>query len=482
VEIVESNSVNEGKNMNLNEKTQWQDLINICGIENVFLSDEILDFHSYDTWPAAIKWKLQGKQPYRPDIVVQPHFTSQVSQVVHWASSNSIPVTPWGLGSSVTGASIPLKGGISLDMSAMNRILAFEPTSLLVRVQAGKRGLDLEQELNEKGFSINHSPQSLDRSTVGGWVSTRASGQFSSRSGSIEDLVLGLTVVLPNGEVIETPLAPRAAVGPDLKQLFIGAEGSMGVITEVTLKIFPIAEHRIFETLAFPTIEAGLNAMRRIMQAGLRPFLVRFYDTEEARHAMKDDGFSNPVMFLGFEGIKVVAEAEYSAGLKICLDEGGSALGPGAALAWMDRRFDFSTIEKLVLAPGGLAETIEVAHFWDGILETYEALKVALAPYASEVLGHFSHVYPQGTSLYIILLGQVEDDAASEANIMKIWETSMQICLEKNAALSHHHGVGIARLPFIRAQLGSAMNVLERVKYSLDPENIMNPGKLDLNG
>ena len=464
------------------EKQDWHDLTEICGEANVLLTDEALDLHSYDIWPAAAKWKLQGKQPYRPDVVVRPLSTDQVSRVLYWATRNAVPVTPWGLGSSVTGAALPMRGGISLDLSGMKRVLALEPINLLIRVQAGMLGLELEQQLNERGFTLNHSPQSLDRSTVGGWVSTRATGQFSSRWGGIEELALALTAVLPTGEVVETPLSPRAAVGPDLRHLFMGAEGTLGVVTEVAMKIFPIAEHRVYQTLAFPTVDAGLAAMRGITQAGLRPFLVRLYDADEARHAMKDPGFSSPVMFLGFEGLRAVAEAEYAAGLQICAQEEGSAIGPEATLAWMDRRFDFSTIESLLATPGGLAETIEVAHFWDGIFETYQALKAALAPYANEVLGHFSHVYPQGTSLYIILLGQAEDDAAAEVRIMQIWKIAMKICLEKGAVISHHHGVGIARLPYIRAQLGSAMIALERVKSALDPSGVMNPGKLGLNG
>ncbi|MCE1254007.1 MAG: FAD-binding oxidoreductase [Anaerolineae bacterium] len=472
METIEKNNI---------QNQTWSELAKICGAENVLTDAEALELHSYDVWPVAAKLKMQGKQPYRPDVVVRPLSTRQVSETLAWASREKITVTPWGLGSSVTGAPLPLHGGISLDMSAMKRILALDVTNLIVRVQAGKLGIELEQDLNKRGFTLNHSPQSLDRSSVGGWVSTRATGQFSSRWGGIEEMLVALSAVLPTGEVIETTLAPRAAVGPDLNHLFMGAEGTMGVITEVVLKIFPVAEQRLFQALAFPNIEKGLVAMRRIMQSGLRPFLVRFYDSDEARHAMVDPTFNGPVMFLGFEGIKQVAEAEYAAGLEICLQEGGRELGPAAVLAWMNRRFDFSSIENRLALPGGLAETIEIAHFWGDIAETYQALKTALAPYAAEVLGHFSHVYPQGVSLYIILMGQERDDATAEERILKIWETSMNICLEKGAVISHHHGVGIARLPYMRAQSGSAKLALEKIKAAVDPAGIMNPGKLGLN-
>lgn len=465
----------------MTEQTWLNKLNTVVKPQQITVDTEEIKSHSYDVWPVAAKWKGQGKQPYKPDVVVRPYSVQEVSDLLTWATANNVPVTPWGLGSGVTGAAIPSRGGISLDMSGMKQVIALDETSLMVKVQGGKLGLELENELNERGYTLNHSPQSLDRSSVAGWVATRAIGQFSSRYGGIEDLAVAFTAVLPTGEIIETKFAPRAAIGPDLRHVFMGSEGTMGVITDVTLKIFPMAEHRIFEALKFDSVEAGATVMRKFMRVGLRPFLVRFYDVDEAKHAMQDKSFDSCVMFLGFEGIKAVAEAEYKAVMDICAAEGGQKIGPAAVEAWMRRRFDFSTVENLLGEPGGLAETIEIAHFWDGILETYYRLKETLAPYADEVLGHFSHVYPQGTSLYVILLGKAENDAVAEANILKIWETAMNICLETGAAISHHHGVGMAREPYIRADLASSALVLDKVKNAIDPAGVMNPGKLGLN-
>lgn len=452
----------------------------IVGAGAVSSTDEDLVAHSYDLWPKATKWRMQGVQPFRPDVVVRPTTVDQVSRLLAWASANCVPVTPWGLGSSVIGAPLPMRGGISLDMSAMRSVLMLDETNLFVRVQAGKLGSELEDELNTRGYSLGHSPQSLDRSTVGGWVATRATGQFSSRYGGIEDLLVALTVVLPDGEVVDTPLVPRLAVGPDMRQLFVGSEGTLGVVVEVTLRVFPLAEARHLETLRFETVETGIEAMRLVMRDGLRPFLVRFYDQDEARHAMVDPDFQGCVMFVGVEGRAVVATAEFEAALRVCQACGGGRLGPAAAEAWMRRRFDFSTIENRLAEPGGYAETIEVAHFWDQSLDLYKAMKEALAPLADEVLGHFSHVYPQGTSLYLILLGRAADDAAAEAAIARIWETTMRIALDQGASISHHHGVGVARLPYIHEALGTGMVPLRRLKAALDPANVMNPGKLGL--
>ena len=456
------------------------ELTELLGAQAVSATADDLRRHSYDVWPVTAKWQELGKQPFCPDVVVRVGSSEEVERLLAWASREGVPVTPWGLGSSVTGAPLPMHGGVVLDMSLMRRVLAVDETNLLVRVEAGKLGIELEDELGARGYTLGHSPQSLDRSTVGGWVSTRAAGQFSSRYGSIEDLVVALTVVLASGELVQTPMVPRAAIGPDLKEVFTGAEGTLGVVTDVTLRIFPSPEHRRLETLRFDRVEQGVAAMRLIMRAGLRPFLIRFYDADEARHAMQDDRFEGCAMFLGVEGVRAVAEAEFDAAVAICEAQGGLALGPAAAESWMLRRFDFSAVENLLARPGGLAETIEVAHFWDQILGTYRALKDALAPYATEVLGHFSHVYPQGTSLYLILLGEVAGAAEAEAQLGEIWDTAMSIALQRGAAISHHHGVGIVRLPYIAQALGSGMVVLERIKQALDPHGVMNPGKLGL--
>ena len=465
----------------MNTEASWFDeLCAVITADRVTRNDADLATHSYDCWPVAVKWRQQGKRPYAPAAVVRPRATDEVSRVLHWASERGVPVTPWGAGSAVTGSPLALTGGISLDLSALNRVLVLDETNLLVKVQAGTMGHHLEAELNARGYTLNHSPQSLDRSTAGGWVATRATGQFSSRWGGIEDLLVALTVVLPTGEVVETVFTPRAALGPDLRQLFIGAEGTLGVVTEVTLKIFPMAPARIFETLCFSTVTAGLQAMRKIMRAGLRPFLLRFYDEDESLYAVRDATFTGCAMFLGCEGLESVARAEQDACLLICLAEGAELRGPDAAIGWMGRRFDFSTVENLLAEPGGLAETVEVAHFWDGIEPTYRALKAALAPLADHVLGHFSHAYPQGTSLYVILLGQTDDAAAAEMRLERIWEVAMEIALREGAAISHHHGVGLARLPYIRRELGSGMVVLERIKKAIDPAGIMSPGKLGL--
>jgi alkyldihydroxyacetonephosphate synthase len=459
-------------------QTKFDDLKRVVSPECLSFKPADLADHSYDWWPVAAKWRRQNKMPMSPELVASPRRQDEVSKILAWANAQGIAVTPWGAGSAVTGASLATQGGICLDLSAMNRTIQIDPINHLVRVEAGKMGHHLEEELNELGFTLNHSPQSLDRSTVGGWLSTRSSGQFSSRWGSIEDLCVSFSVVLANGEVLATPHTPRAAVGPDIRHFFIGAEGIAGVIVEVVLKIFPLAETRLLNSVRFLKLHQGLDAMRQFMQAGLRPFLVRYYDAEESPYAMQDEHFSDAVLFVGCEGLRRVAKSEMDAVLEICLQSGGEVIGPSPVESWMKRRFDFSAIERVLDTPGGIAETVEVAHFWGDIERTYGFMKKALQPLVDQVLGHFSHAYPQGTSLYLILLGQAADDQAAEQTLLEITDTAMRAALHCGAALSHHHGIGYVRRPHVGPYLGAGFELIRQLKDAVDPNGIMNPGKL----
>lgn len=441
-------------------------------------SKDAIDAHSYDWWPMNAAWRQQEKAPYRPNAVATPITDDEVAAILMWAQKGGVPVTTWGLGSSVVGGPLAVRGGIALDTTRMDRVLLVDTANMHVTVEAGMNGGVLEDQLQAQGLTMNHSPQSLYRSTVGGWLATRATGQFSSRYGGIEDLCVGFKAVLADGTRVEIGGTPRMAVGPDLRHVLIGSEGCLGVITEVTLRLFPLTEARELRTVAFPDIATGVAAMRDIMQSGLLPFLLRFYDLAEARHAMKDPAFGSPVMFLGAEGSANMAASEIAELLNVCARNGGQDIGPAGAEGWMRRRFDFSTIENVVNSHGGVAETIEVANTWSGIGGTYDALTAAMKPFADEVLGHFSHAYSDGVSLYVILLGKADDPAGAEARLKQIWETANRAVLDSGAVLSHHHGTGLARNDYVREALGSSWDLYSRLKEAMDPSGILNPGKL----
>lgn len=435
---------------------------------------------SHDTWPVTTKWHRLGLHPNRAEAVVRAESEADISTVLRFATAEGVPVTVRAAASSVTGQPLPTAGGIVLDVMGLPTTLELSELDRTVRVSANHMGGDLEEHLQAHGLTLGHSPQSLYRSTVGGWLATMATGQFSSWYGGIEDLVVGYRVVLATGEVIDVGAKPRAAMGTELRRVFLGSEGTLGVITEVTLKVFPVPEVRLFETLQFEQLGDALRVMRQQVQDGPRPFLSRLYDEDESSHAMADQSFHAPVMFLGTQGSHGVAAAEMDVLLEIADHAGAKRLGSEPVTAWMGRRFDFSSVENRLALDGGYAETIEVAHLWSGIEALYTDMKAALAPLADEVLGHFSHVYPQGTSLYLILFGQAADDRIALDRLLEIWRTAMAVGLQHGAELSHHHGGGLARSPYSRRSLGDAHLILRRLKRALDPESVLNPGKLGL--
>lgn len=452
----------------------------VVGAEAVDTSAASREQSSRDTWPLSTKRAMIGHHPYQADVVVRLTDFADAPAVLAVATEHGIPVTVRALGSSVTGQPLPVNGGIVLDVSGVPADHQVNEQNMTVTATASFNGGALEDLLNTRGLTLGHSPQSLHRSTVGGWLATLATGQFSSMYGGIEDLVCGYSVILATGETVELKASPRAAMGPDLRQLFIGSEGTLGLISSVTLKVFPSDLPTALQTWALPTVEAGLQVMREQALLGLRPYLLRLYDTDEARHAMQDPTFDSPVLFLGSRGAAEMVDAELATLARLVTARGGHQLGAEGVEAWMGRRFDFSTVENLVAETGGFAETIEVAHNWDGIGGLYDDLKTALAPLADEVLAHFSHVYTQGTSMYVILLGHVDSDPAAVDRIQRIWDVAMAVCLDHGAELSHHHGGGLARSPYSRRSLGSAHLVLRKLKAALDPSGILNPGKLGL--
>ena len=437
----------------------------------------LLADYARDWWPLAIKRAAVGDPIGHPDVVVCPTSAAQVARVLEFAVQRGIPVTAWGLGSSVVGAPLATRGGIVCDLSRLDRVVALSGEDMLVTVQAGMRGDALEAELNSRGLTLGHSPQSLDRSTVGGWVATRATGQFSSRYGGIEDLLVALEVALPGRGLVRTPLGPRASLGPDLAGLIVGSEGTFGIVTEVTLRVWPLPEHREIEALVFSDVGELIEAMRLISHLGVRPFLVRGYDRAETTHLSRGD-VSGCALLLGNEGHPAVVKAAQAACIEIARANGATAIGSWLADGWLERRYDFSTIERIVARPGGYAETIEVAALWSGAGDLHTALGVALADHADAVWGHFSHIYPQGTSLYMILTGQAPDDHAAVARLEAIWRTAMRVCQDEGSAIAHHHGVGLARHPWLDAALGDTAGPLRAIKAALDPTGVCNPGKL----
>jgi alkyldihydroxyacetonephosphate synthase len=451
----------------------------ICGEKHVSLNMADLLANSRDYWPVTNLWMLDASVPALPQVVVWPGSTAEVSKLLVEANKLKIPVTPYGEGSGTLGGAIPLKGGISLDLKRMNKICAIDETNLQVTVESGLNGAHYEEQLNRNGYSGGHFPQSLRCSSVGGWLSCRAAGQFSTRYGKIEDIVVALEAVLPDGTVFRGRSVPRTATGPRVDHLFVGAEGTLGVITSATLRIWPLAEKRHLSSYTFASFEDAIEAIRLFMRDGARPAVVRLYDAQETGNHFPTLGDKNPILVLLIEGAAEIVEAENKVVTKHLLAKGAESCGSEHVEHWLEKRFDVSVASRL-FQKGAVLDTIEVTTNWHNAHSTYLAMQEALLAVEGTMIasGHYSHVYSDGAALYMTTVGFPGEDKISYYK--KIWQAAMSACINEEAAISHHHGIGLHRGLWMREEHGTGLDVLKRIKQALDPEGIMNPGKLGL--
>lgn len=456
------------------------DLVAALGTAAVHWDDSTLAEHSHDTWPIALLRLQRGLLTGRPACVVTPESTEQVARTLRYAWRQRLPVVPFGGGSGVCGGVLPAAGAIVIDMRRMQSLLELNETALTARVQAGMMGERFEEALNARGYTMGHFPQSIRLSTVGGWVATRAAGQFSTRYGGIEDMLLGLEVVLPSGQTVRVNPAPRRAAGPDLRQLFLGSEGTLGVVTELAVRVLPLPESRKLLCFSFPDFDSGLEALRSIMRAGWKPPVLRLYDSiETQRHFGQWANEDGCCLLVVTEGPPSLTAVEADACHAVCAAHGASALGDAPVAHWLAERNNVPSFDSF-LRKGFVLDTVEVASGWDRIHDLYHEVIRAVGQVKGLVVvsGHSSHSYPQGTNIYFTFVARPEDPADAEATYFECWEQAMGATLRCGGSISHHHGIGRLRTRWMRAEHGAGLDVLEAVKRALDPHGIMNPGVL----
>ena len=426
-----------------------------------------------DLWPLAVMNRRAGDTPPRV-LVVRPHGREQVAAVLRWATAGSIAVTPLGGGSGVCGALAPAQGEIVLDMTGFDRILEIDEVNLLCTCEAGVNGQELEQKLNARGLTLGHYPSSLPATTLGGLVATRSSGQESSRYGSIENMVQSLAVVLPDGTFAAPRPGPRSAAGPALHELLIGAEGGLGVVIGAVLRVHRLPETTIGRGYAFPDLKSGLECMREVMQAGIRPLVLRLYDAEDTAFGGYDVDAGECVLLAAVAGRPGVAHAEADA--VEMLAAGARPLGESPWTTWKERRFDLSAerLKKFLEPAGSFLDTIEIAGRWTILPEVHARVKDAIAVGGAS-LCHFSHAYEQGCCAYFTFAGARDTEDEARAAYGRAWEGAMSAALELGATITHHHGVGQVRARWIADEMGGWMKIWRAVKGGLDPQGIMNP-------
>ncbi len=434
---------------------------------------------SRDWWPLAMIWALDGQVAARANAVARPGSASEVADVLRVCNEARVPVTAAAGRSGVCGASVPLHGGVALDVCGLSGIVDVDDESLVLDVLPGTFGTWLENTLRaEHGATLGHWPQSIDLSTVGGWLACRGAGQYSTRYGKIEDMVVGLDVALADGRVVHTGGAPRAAVGPDLTQLFVGSEGTLGVITGARLRVHPVPRVEQRAAFGFTSFADGIEACRSSLHRGATPAVLRLYDAIEADRSFQTGG--RHVLLVLDEGDHELVEHVMDVVLEECLDNGAELLDQELVGRWMEHRNDVSALEALI-SRGYVVDTMEVAARWRGLPKMYAEATQAIQAVGGTLAAsaHLSHSYPDGACLYFTFAGQIEADGR-EAYYRAAWDAGTRAVLAAGGALSHHHGVGLNRARFVREALGEAFEVLASVKRALDPSGILNPGKLGL--
>jgi len=476
-----------GETRTLREAIIYNDLAGIVGYDHVSRDEVTKQAYVSDLSWLGRTWPRRGWPTVKPDFIVWPETTEQVSQILQLANVHKIPVIPYCGGAGVQGGTVPLYGGIILDVKRLNRVLKIDERNLTVTTQAGVIGQDLEWALNAKGYTYAHIPQSSYCSGIGGFLAARSAGVLSTKYGKIAHMVLGMEVVLPTGKIIRTKPVPETAAGPYLNHLFLGSEGTLGVITEATLAIHPMPEERRFRGIQFPSLHTAMEGARKILRRGLRPAAMRASDEMEGQVLYKQEG---SLMILCFDGFKELVDLEEGEAIEISKAEGGVDLGPEPGERWWKHRYTIAyPTDKGGLAALGpdtlvVGGVIDTAGSFDYLEAVHEEMGKAVNRIRGSIfLAHFSHWYKTGGMMYPYVLNT---SAKSEEEMVdlhfKLQRAAVGAILKLGGTINHHHGIGLTLGGFMKDEFGAGFGTLQDIKRTLDPNNIMNPGKLGFEG
>ena len=446
-----------------------------------------------------------GEPEGAPDAVLYPASHEQLRALLELCARHSLAVVPFGGGTSVVGGVAPLRGEhggvLALDMSRMAGVLELDEESATVTVQAGIRGPALERQLAARGLTLGHFPQSFEYVSLGGCAATRSAGQASTGYGAIEKMVLGLRFAAPTAE-IALPAVPASAAGPGLRQLLVGSEGALGVISELALRVRPAPRERIYEGVFFEGFAAGCQALRALAREHALPDVARLSDEQETRMSLALAGAGGVkgrlgraylqlrgyregcLAILGFEGAGEELACRRRRALALVRGFGGLAVGRSPGEAWRAGRFTAPYMRDELLTHGVMVETLETAVQWSGLPRLHRAVGEAIAGALRAggtpglVMCHVSHVYETGASLYFTLIArQREGDEIGQWRAVK--QAAGEAILAGGGTITHHHGVGRDHAHWMPREVGDGgVAALRALKRELDPAGIMNPGKL----
>jgi alkyldihydroxyacetonephosphate synthase len=471
-------------------------------------------------------WRLRrGDGSEAPDAVVLPGDADEVQRVLEVCAEHHVAVVPFGGGTSVVGGvgarTEPERfaGVVSVDLRRLDQLLHVDPVARLATFQPGLRGPDIERALEPHGLTLGHYPQSHQEATLGGYVATRSAGQASTGYGRIDDNVLGVRLATPRGELEVGGRSPASAAGPRLLELVVGSEGTLGIITEATLRVAPRPTTKRYAAWLLPSFRAGCEALRRLAQEvgpGLVPDVCRLSDEEETRVNLALAGRSGGALLrygrargLDAPALAVfVWEGSDAAALKhrqslaerVLKREGGRRLPARVARAWERGRFAAPYLRDELMARRILVDTLETATTWGGVGALHTAVRSAVRSsleagdgggsadgggpgrrggpgHGSVVMCHVSHLYATGASLYFTVVAPESADAMAQWRAMK--SAATDAIVTGGGTLTHHHGVGVDHAPWLQGEIGDlGLDVLRAIKSELDPAGILNPGKL----
>lgn len=459
------------------------------------VGNDHLSTHPKDLTAQADDWSWMSQyMRYRDlphptaDIAVHPASAQDVAACIQIASDFGMPVVPRGGGSGTQGGTFAPYGGISIDLTRMNRILDIDEKSLVVTAEAGITGPSLEAELNARGLTMPHYPGSFHfGATLGGFLAARGSGVLSTKYGKAEDLVLQIQAALPPGRLIETLPTPNHASGPDLMQVLVGSEGTLGIITQAAMQLEPLPERREFLSFGFSTISDGIEAGRRMMVGRLRPAVIRLYDEKDTQKLSSwiDADISGVLLVVMCDGPSVLVDYEVEQITRLCEDVGGTPFGPELGQLWWERKYEPFAHGKAPAPPMVFGTTDTCARF-DRLEEIYWAKKKVIeeefSDYGATYTAHFSHWFPWGSMIYDRFYVEQAPDDPDEAMKLhdRLWDAAVRTSLKHGGTLNEHHGVGIKLGRFMREAHGEAFDLVKSLKNAWDPDGIMNPGKLGL--
>lgn len=441
-----------------------------------------------------------------PDGVAYPGSATDVAGLIRYGRQVGARLIPYGGGTSVVGHINPLPGDapvLTIDMSRMNRLIKLDASSHLATFGAGVNGPDLEAQLRARGLTLGHYPQSFELSTLGGWIATRSSGQQSLGYGRIEKLFAGGRLESPSG-TLELPSYPASAAGPDLRELVLGSEGRLGILTEATLRVSLLPEREDFHAVFFPDFERGQAAVRQMLWAGIPLSMLRFSTPAEtettlalAGHerligaleqllSMRGLGSGKCMLLLGFTGRDAIVKESRRQALDFASKYKGVHVGRTFGSQWHKSRFRTPYLRNTLWEMGYALDTVETATGWVNVPDMVESVNLAIRSGLEEVdervhvFTHLSHLYPHGSSVYTTFLYRLVDDPQENLRRWRRLKSAASQAIQAHGGtISHQHGVGLDHLPYLPAEKGPlGMDVLREVCRRFDPDGMMNPGKL----